>query len=97
MRSERIDEGIRGDTIEVIVVSSPACHFCEEAVEALQELHAEFPLSVRVVDIRSEEGAAVERQHRPPMPPVVLVDGEFFSFGRLPRKKLRKFLAERVS
>lgn len=79
-------------THEVVVVSSEGCHFCHDAVEALEELSREFALEVRVVDIRSEEGAEIERTHRPPMPPAVLIDGEFFSFGRLPRKKLRRYL-----
>ncbi len=78
--------------IEVVVVSSPACHLCEDAVEALAELSNEFPLTVREVDIRSLEGEALVRAHRPPMPPAVLVNQELFSSGRLPRKKLRKLL-----
>lgn len=86
----------RTETIDVLLVTSPACHFCEEAGEALEELSGEFPLEVRVIDIRTEEGAEVVRIHRPPMPPVVLVDGEFFSFGRLPLKKLRRHLENRV-
>jgi len=78
--------------IEVVVVSSPACHLCQDAVETLAELSNEFPLTVREVDIRSLEGEVLVRRHRPPMPPAVLVNGELFSSGRLPRKKLRKLL-----
>lgn len=77
---------------DVVVVSAPACHLCEDAVEALAELRGEYDLLVRVVDMGSPEGDAIMREHRPPMPPAVLVDGSLFSSGRLPRRKLRRFL-----
>jgi len=47
---------------------------------------------VREVDIASAEGRRILERYRPPMPPAVLVDGELFSSGRLPRKKLRRYL-----
>jgi thiol-disulfide isomerase/thioredoxin len=78
--------------VEVVVVTSPSCHLCEDALAALAELAAEFPLSVREVDIRSPEGARIVERHRPATPPAVLVDGELFSAGRLPRGKLRRYL-----
>lgn len=78
--------------IEVVVVSSPSCHLCDDARAALADLAAEFPLSVREVEIRSPEGARIVERYRPAMPPVVLVDGRLFSAGRLPRRKLRRYL-----
>ncbi|MBI3647581.1 MAG: glutaredoxin family protein [Actinobacteria bacterium] len=77
---------------EIVVVTSPACHLCEDALEALAELSEEFPLSVREVDMASPEGRQLVERHRPSMPPAVLVDGVLFSSGRLPRKKLRRYL-----
>jgi len=78
--------------IEVVVVSTPACHMCDEAERALEGLRREFPLWVRVVDIRSPEGARIFQEHQAPMLPVVLVSGRLFSAGRLPRKKLLRWL-----
>jgi len=78
--------------VDVVVVTSTSCHLCEDALEALSELSREFPLSVREVDIRSLEGARIVADHRPPVPPAVLVDGALFSSGRLPRRKLRRYL-----
>lgn len=75
--------------IQVVVVTSPACHLCEDALEGLAELASEFQLSVREVALESYEGAALFERFRPPMPPAVIVDGQLFSAGRLPRKKLR--------
>jgi hypothetical protein len=77
---------------DVLVVTSPACHLCEEALGALEGLADEYPLSVRETSIDSEEGRAVLHRFRPPLPPFVIVDGELFSSGRLPRKKLRRYL-----
>lgn len=81
--------------IPVTLVHSPACHFCDDAEEALFALSAEYAIDVSVVYIDSAVGATLVAVHRPAMNPLVLVDGAFFSSGRLPRKKLIKLLEER--
>jgi glutaredoxin len=81
----------------VTVVHSPACHFCEDATETLAEIGRDFPLTVELVEAGEPRGEALVREHRAPMYPLVLVDGEFFSSGRLPRKKLRKVLEARAA
>ncbi len=78
--------------IDVLLVTSRACHLCDDAKVGLAELGRTFPLSVREVDIASPEGRAIFERFRPAMPPFVVIDGALFSFGRLPRKKLRRFL-----
>lgn len=78
--------------IDVVVLTSDACHLCDDALETLAELAREYPLSIRSIDIDSEEGRALVARHRPPMPPAVLIEGELLSSGRLPRKKLRRLL-----
>jgi glutaredoxin len=83
--------------VQVTLVHSPACHFCEDAEEALRELSKGYPIDLSVVDIRSAAGAGLVAQHRPAMNPLVLVDGEFFSSGRLPRKKLLALMERRRS
>jgi hypothetical protein len=80
-----------GSAVVVTVVHAPACHFCEDAEQAIATLSACYPLQVDRVDIRSECGMALVAAHRAPMSPLVLLDGVFFSSGRLPR---RKFAAE---
>jgi len=77
---------------DVVVLSSPACHLCEDALETLAELGSEFAIRVREVGMETPDGRELLRIHRPAMPPAVLVDGSLFSVGRLPRKKLRKAL-----
>lgn len=78
--------------VDVLVVTSSACHFCEDALEALAEVAGDYALSIRAIPLESEEGREVFERFRPPMPPFVVIDGELFSAGRLPRKKLRKHL-----
>ena len=72
----------------ITVVQAPACHFCQDAHDALVELARQYPLTVRSLEVYSEEGRALVAEHRPAMSPLVLLDGEYFSAGRLPRKKL---------
>jgi thiol-disulfide isomerase/thioredoxin len=79
---------------EITLVSASACHLCRDAREGLDELAREFPVEVREVDIASTEGRRIVERFRPPMPPAVLVNGVLFSFGRLPRKKLRRQLEQ---
>lgn len=74
---------------------APACHLCEDADEVLLELGPSYALVVEHVDSRSERGQALVRTHRPAMNPLVLVDGAFFSSGRLPRRKLTALLDRR--
>lgn len=81
--------------IDVVVVTSPACHFCEDALVVLAALESEYPLSIRAVDLDSDEGRTILERFRPPMPPFVVIDDRLFSSGRLPRKKLRKLLEGR--
>ena len=80
----------------VTVVRSASCHLCEDALTALAELGTAYPLSVETVEAMDPRGVALVREHRVPIYPLVLVDGVFFSFGRLPRKKLVRLLAGRA-
>ena len=81
--------------VDITVVHAPACHFCDDAERALSVLATRFPLAVRVVALESDEGVLLTTKHRPAMSPLVLVDGRFFSAGRLPRKKLTALLEQR--
>lgn len=80
----------------VTIVHTPACHFCEDAQAALAELAVEFPLRIEPVGAATPAGRRLIDAHRPGIFPLVLLDGEFFSAGRLPRGKLRRVLARRA-
>lgn len=82
---------------KVTVVHAPDCHLCDDARAALAELGRTYPLTVELVAAAEERGAALLRRHRAGLFPLVLLDGEFFSAGRLPRRKLAKLLTGRVT
>lgn len=81
----------RGPT-RVTVVESDACHFCEDAQRVLEELAARYPLTIDTVSVRTAAGQELMGSHRAALSPLVLLDGDFFSHGRLPRRKLTKVL-----
>lgn len=78
--------------IQITLVHSEACHFCDDALDALTLMSKDHPISVQVVPLTSRLGLDLVARHRPAMNPLVLVDGRYFSSGRLPRKKLLKYL-----
>ena len=79
----------------VTVVHAPACHFCVDAREVLDELAQNGLIQTEFVEADGASGLALVDAHRPTMFPLVLVDGAFFSQGRLPRRKLAALLASR--
>jgi hypothetical protein len=81
---------------DVLVLTSSGCHLCEDAREGLAEIVGTHPFRVREVDMASSEGAALVERYRPSIPPAVIIDGQLFSSGRLPRRKLRKLLEKGV-
>jgi hypothetical protein len=80
--------------VVVTVVEAPACHLCEEAKSALTVLAQAYPMTIHVVPIGEEPGRTLMQHHRAPMSPLVLLDGQYFSSGRLPRRKLERRLAK---
>jgi len=99
MRARRLPEDVgthhSSSTLTVTVVESESCHFCADARQVLVDAAGRFPLDVRVIDVRSPEGQALMHAHRAAMSPLVLLDGVFFSHGRLPRNKLEAVLNRR--
>lgn len=83
-----------GVPVEVTLVEAPACHLCEDAKSALAVLAQSHPMTVHVLSIEDGPGRALMQAHRAPMSPLVLLDGQYFSSGRLPRRKLEKRLAK---
>ena len=81
------------DVPRITVVPSPACHFCDEADRVLAELARDHAFALERVPFDTPEGRRMVAEHRPPLSPLVLVDGRFFSSGRLPRRKLERLLA----
>jgi glutaredoxin len=85
-----VDERL-APTVTLLVTTG--CHFCEDARDELTTRADRGDLKLNVVSIESEQGRALQATHRPSMFPLVLLDGQPFSIGRLPRKKLDHALA----
>jgi hypothetical protein len=82
--------------VDVVLVTSPGCHFCDDALRVLDDIGATTPLRVRTVAMTSDEGRSLVVRHRVPFPPILLVDGAFFGYGRISRRKLERHLSTRV-
>jgi hypothetical protein len=89
-----VSDPTHGAAVPVLVtlVEAPACHLCEDAKTVLAALALSYPLNVQVLSIQDKRGRALMDHHRAPMSPLVLLDGQYFSSGRLPRRKLEKRL-----
>ena len=79
--------------LRITMVPSPACHFCDDADRALAELARDHAFELERVPSDTPAGRRLVAEHRPALSPLVLVDGEFFSSGRLPRRKLERLMA----
>jgi hypothetical protein len=85
-----------GAAVAVTLVEAPACHLCEDAKSTLATLAKSYPMTIQVLSISDKPGRALMDQHRAPMSPLVLLDGHYFSSGRLPRRKLEKRLSKEL-
>lgn len=82
----------------VTLVTAPGCHYCDDAHTYLRSLIDDgAPIELGVMEATSEEGRSLLGVHRPAMNPLVLVDGAYFSGGRLPRRKLHALLQRRAA
>ena len=77
---------------EVLLLTKEDCHFCEQAKHVLARLGGDYDLRVREVALESEEGRSLALRSGAPFPPVIFLNEEPFSYGRLSERKLRKAL-----
>jgi glutaredoxin len=84
------------EPVGIVLVTASGCHFCDDASRLLDEIGIETPLAVRTVPLSSDEGRRLLVRYRVPYPPILLVDGVFFGYGRISRRKLESHLAGRA-
>lgn len=77
----------------VTLLTTEACHLCEDANAELLQRVVRGHIVLEHVTAGSAGGQALLARHRPAMFPLVLLNGAFFSAGRLPRRKLDRALA----
>ena len=76
----------------VAIVDSVGCHFCADAEAAITELTTEYAIDVTHIPMSSPQGMDLMQSHGAGMSPLVLLDGQFVSSGRLPRGRIRTML-----
>lgn len=85
------------DSLTMTVVETAACHLCDDAHGVLDEFARRgYSIEVTTLDLRSSEGQALMQHHRAALSPLVLVEGRFFSQGRLSRGRLARLLEDRL-
>lgn len=82
--------------MEILLLTKEDCAFCDQAKEVLDRLSAEYGFFVRTLDLDSAEGQTLAQSGAVLFPPGVFIDGEPFSYGRLPERKLRRELEGRL-
>ncbi len=83
-----------GRAVEIMLVTASRCHYCDDAKSLLEALRETYPLSIREIELTSDEGAAIVGRYRAPFPPVLVIDGEYFGHGRISHRKLGRALDE---
>jgi glutaredoxin len=83
--------------VEVTLLTQADCGFCDVAKQILARVGGEFPLHVREVDLATADGQRLATSAGVLFPPGVLLDGQPFSYGRLPERKLRRALQQRAT
>ncbi len=82
--------------MDVVIVTKTDCHFCEMATEILGRLRSEFGLTIRHVDLASEDGKLIVQKFGLLLPPGILIGDELVSYGRPSERKLRREFAKQL-
>ena len=79
----------------ITLLTQTSCSFCEQAKETLARLSQEESFETEEMSLETEDGRVLGERYGVLFAPGILVDGEFFSFGRLSERKLRRELQRR--
>jgi len=78
--------------INVTVLTQPSCAYCDQAKEILSRLAPDYSLDINEIGLLTEDGRKLAVANGVMFAPGILIDGKFFSFGRLSEKKLKSKL-----
>ena len=79
--------------LELVYVTAPSCRLCEHGSRVLEELQERFAMSVREVDLLSDEGRRLVVVGRVAFPPALFAEGRLLAHGRLSSGALQRELA----
>ncbi|MGH2797817.1 MAG: glutaredoxin family protein [Thermoleophilaceae bacterium] len=80
--------------IEVLLLTAPGCHWCDEAQALIDRLASEFELRTATCSTEDDEGRGLVVAGGILFPPAIFVNGQFLQYGRPSERKLRARLAE---
>jgi hypothetical protein len=72
-----------GSPVDLIYVTAPSCRLCERGWTVLVELQERFALSIREVDLLSDDGRRLIAVGRVPFPPALFAEDRLLAHGRL--------------
>lgn len=75
---------------DVIVLTQPDCAWCDRAKAVFGSLGAEIGLTVREVDVGSDEGRRLAEQYRLAFVPGVVCEDQLVAYGRASERALRR-------
>ena len=78
----------------ITLLTTPHCALCSHALEVLERVAMDTPLTIETLPLDSAEGRAALGPRIFPFPPVTLVNGQPYAYGRLSERKLRRDLAQ---
>lgn len=82
--------------MDVLLLTQAQCGFCEQAKALLDQLAAEYPLTIATLDLNTPEGEALAARGGILFPPGIFLESEAFSYGRPSERALRKELDRRL-
>ena len=85
-----------GTPIHILLLTQPACDFCDHAKVVLDRLAREFAATVHEIPFGSSEGQRLAVTHGAIFAPAILIDGELASYGRPSERRLRRLLGRRA-
>ncbi|MFM0388412.1 thioredoxin family protein [Paraburkholderia dipogonis] len=83
--------------LNVVVITSANCMFCDIAMAMLERLSAEYPLVISTLSANSVEGQALALECGIHFPPGIVLDGEALCYGRPSERRLRRAFKQRSS
>ena len=83
-----------GDTIEVLLLTQPACDYCDLAKTVLGRLAQEYPLTISEIALATTHGQAIALEHGVHFAPGILINATLASYGRPSERRLRRILEQ---
>lgn len=78
---------------EIIVLGKEGCNPCDRVKRILHEMQADgVAMTIREVDMTSDEGTQLALQHNVLYPPAVFIDGRFLAYGKIHEADLQRAL-----